>query len=61
MKQDDTAKSDWLDKGRADDVYYRMQHKPCGTTVLVQMGQAAVCPKCQPDEWSRQRSEHAKK
>jgi len=61
MEPNDVTNSEWLDKGRVDDIHYWMVHKRCGTAVFVQRGQTPVCPKCQPGALSRQPSERPKK
>ena len=37
-----------------DEVYYRYQHRPCGTEIEVLQGYMAICPHCQPEEWAEQ-------
>jgi hypothetical protein len=39
-----------------DDVYGQYRHKPCGTKVEVMQGYfVRSCPKCQPEEWEKER------
>jgi hypothetical protein len=49
---------EWISLGcrgaGTDEVYYRCQHKPCGTEIEVLEGYLAICPKCQPEEWAEQ-------
>ena len=47
--------SEWESKDRVSDEYGLHVHKPCGTEVWVLMGCAAICPKCQPEEWAEQK------
>ncbi|HVP50217.1 MAG TPA: hypothetical protein VMT56_03245 [Candidatus Bathyarchaeia archaeon] len=51
---------EWEELKMVDDVYYKMLHIPCGTTVQILVGYRAVCPKCQPEEWrKRAANDHA--
>ena len=61
MKEDNTTKVEWVDKGKVGDMHNRMLHEPCGTTVFVLMGQTPVCPKCQPGALPQKPTEHPKK
>ena len=55
MEHKDSTKGseEWEDSGVIDDVYHKVMHTPCGTTVLILVGRVAVCPKCQPEEWAK--------
>lgn len=41
---------EWQDRGQ---IYSVLLHVPCGTEVPVLMGQVAICPKCQPEQWAK--------
>ena len=51
---------EWEDQGMCDGVYYVHTHKPCGTQIMVLMGQMAVCPKCEPQRWAELRARDGK-
>ncbi len=47
---------EWKEKGMCDDNYL-MVHVPCGTRVQIVVGNCAICPKCQPEEWAKAKRE----
>jgi hypothetical protein len=48
--------NDWEEKGMRDG-YHVFFHIPCGTGVLILPAHSVICPKCQPEEWAKERGE----
>lgn len=50
---------EWEDIGKGplmDGIYSTVRHK-CGTVVNIAQGYVLVCPKCNPDDWAKERGQ----
>lgn len=50
-EQQPSPMDEWKEIGHCDD-YSEMIHVPCDTRIVVLMGHAPICPKCEPEKFA---------